>query len=102
MHSNDRLGLGPPPAGAGVALYLAAARPSLALPAELHERLELYAQVYSETYEEPVDLKRLLPHMLERFLTSDRGFQRRLAKLSRQQNPTLPNEVRLAPDENSD
>lgn len=60
-------------------------RLTITLPAELHERLELYVRVYSETYDEPVDLKRLLPHMLERFLTSDRGFQRRLAKLSRQQ-----------------
>ena len=62
-------------------------RLTIALPAELHERLELYAQVYSETYDEPADLKRLLPHMLERFLTSDRGFQRRVAKLSKKQQP---------------
>ena len=60
-------------------------RLTIALQAELHERLELYAQVYSETYDEPVDLKRLLPHILERFLTSDRGFQRRVAKPLRQE-----------------
>lgn len=69
-------------------------RLTVALPAELHERLELYAKVYSETYDEPVDLKRLLPHMLARFLTSDRAFQRRVARLSRQQKPTLANEAR--------
>lgn len=66
-------------------------RLTIAIPAELHERLELYVRVYSETYDESVDLKRLLPHMLERFLTSDRGFQRRVAKLSRQQQ-TKPSE----------
>ena len=75
-------------------------RLTIAMPAELHERLELYARVYSETYDEPADLKRLLPHMLERFLSSDRGFQRRVAKLSNKQDSArlehggdAPNEV---------
>ncbi|MEQ8401557.1 MAG: DUF2274 domain-containing protein [Silicimonas sp.] len=77
-------------------------RLTIALPAELHERLELYAQVYSETYDEPVDLKRLLPHMLERFLTSDRGFQRHVAKLSRQQQSPLQDHGRAATNGNND
>ncbi|RNC97032.1 MAG: DUF2274 domain-containing protein [Oricola sp.] len=77
-------------------------RLTIALPAELHERLELYAQVYSETYDEPVDLKRLLPHMLERFLTSDRGFQRRVAKLSKKQQSGRPEHGHAATNANDD
>ena len=77
-------------------------RLTIVLPAELHERLELYVQVYSETYDEPVDLKRLLPHMLERFLTSDRVFQRRLGKLSRQPHVKLPNEALPTTDQERD
>ena len=77
-------------------------RLTIALPAELHERLELYARVYSETYDEPADLKRLLPHMLERFLTSDRGFQRRVAKLSKKQQPGRQDQYQAARNENDD
>ena len=77
-------------------------RLTIALPAELHERLELYAQVYSETYDEPVDLKRLLPHMLERFLTSDRGFQRRIAKLSNRPQSSLQENAQTTTDSNRD
>ena len=77
-------------------------RLTIALPAELHERLELYAQVYSETYDEPVDLKRLLPHMLERFLTSDRGFQRRVAKLNSKRQSARPEHGQAATNENND
>ena len=62
-------------------------RLTITLPHELHERLELYARIYSETYDDPVDLKRLLPHMLERFLASDRGFQRRVARLPKKHQP---------------
>jgi hypothetical protein len=68
----------------------------------LHDRLELYARVYSETYDEPVDLKRLLPHMLERFLSSDRGFQRRVVKLSKNEAAGSLDHGRDAANEDDD
>ncbi|MEO1200598.1 MAG: DUF2274 domain-containing protein [Pseudomonadota bacterium] len=76
-------------------------RLNIVVPTDLYERLELYARIYSETYGEPVDLKRLMPHMLERFLTSDREFQRRMAKLSRQQRSGPPTDGRAIRDGNS-
>ena len=77
-------------------------RLTIVVPAELHEQLELYAKVYSETYDEPVDLKRLLPHMLTRFLASDRGFQRHVAKLAKKQQSARPEHGHAAANKNDD
>jgi hypothetical protein len=52
-------------------------RLTLTLPAALHERLEAYAALYARTYGEQVDIKRLIPAILDRFLTTDRAFARK-------------------------
>lgn len=42
----------------------------------LKVELERYAAMHSETYGEPVDAPTLIPHMLEAFMSRDRGFRR--------------------------
>jgi hypothetical protein len=46
---------------------------SITIPAPLHDALELYRQAYASAYE-PVELARLIPHVLQTFLLSDRAF----------------------------
>ncbi|NNV19106.1 MULTISPECIES: DUF2274 domain-containing protein [Brucella] len=55
------------------------ARLTIALPEPLKEELDLYAAEHSRLYE-PVDTVALIPHMLEAFLRSDRGWRGRKAK----------------------
>ena len=53
---------------------------TIVLPAQLLERLEQYADAYALAYGDTVKIKRLVPHMLDAFLTGDRAFQRHVAK----------------------
>lgn len=58
---------------------LGAVRLTVSLPEPLKEELDLYAAEYGRLYGE-VDAATLIPHMLESFLRSDRGWRSRKAK----------------------
>ena len=45
-------------------------------PATLKADLDRYAALHAQTYGEAVDAVTLIPHMLEAFMVSDRGFRR--------------------------
>jgi hypothetical protein len=47
------------------------------IPPDLNRALNLYAEIYRETYGEAEPVQELIPAMLERFLESDRAFVRR-------------------------
>ncbi|MFD1911861.1 DUF2274 domain-containing protein [Halodurantibacterium flavum] len=53
-------------------------RITFAIPEPLKEELDSYAVEHSRLYE-PVDAAALIPHMLEAFLRSDRGWRGRRA-----------------------
>lgn len=53
-------------------------RITFAIPEPLKEELDSYAAEHSRLYE-PVDAATLIPHMLEAFLRSDRGWRGRRA-----------------------
>lgn len=57
-------------------------RMTIILPEPLKEELDQYAAEHSRLYE-PVDTAALIPHMLEAFLRSDRGWRSRKAKAGR-------------------
>lgn len=46
------------------------------MPKALMDDLERYAAAHSQEHGENVDALTLIPHMLERFMTSDRGFKK--------------------------
>ena len=54
-------------------------RMTVPMPEPLKEELDLYAAEYGRLYGE-VDSATLIPHMLEAFLRSDRGWRSRKAK----------------------
>jgi hypothetical protein len=54
-------------------------RMTVPMPEPLKEELDLYAAEYGRQYGE-VDSATLIPHMLEAFLRSDRGWRSRKAK----------------------
>lgn len=54
-------------------------RMSIPMPEPLKEELDLYAAEYGRLYE-PVETTALIPHMLEVFLRSDRGWRSRKSK----------------------
>lgn len=58
---------------------LGAVRLTISVPEPLKEELDLYAAEYGRLYGE-VDAATLIPHMLEAFLRSDRGWRSRKAK----------------------
>ena len=60
------------------------ARITFSLPEPLKEELDLYAAEHSRVYE-PVEAATLIPHMLESFLRSDRGWRSRKAIATKQQ-----------------
>ena len=68
--TTNKLRLGPRPKTETVKL-------TFACPATLKADLERYAELHAQTYGEPVDAVTLIPHMLEAFMTRDRGFRRR-------------------------
>ena len=49
---------------------------SVSLDREVHQMLEDYARIYSESYGEAVKPSELIPSMIARFLASDNGFKR--------------------------
>jgi len=59
-------------------------RVSFELPAEVHRELIAYAEVLGRETSKPVsDPVKLIPHMIRRFMATDRGF----AKARRQRDP---------------
>ena len=56
-------------------------RMTVPMPEPLKEELDRYAAEYGRLYGE-VDSATLIPHMLEAFLRSDRGWRSRKAKLA--------------------
>ncbi|CAM5394361.1 DUF2274 domain-containing protein [Alcaligenes faecalis] len=49
---------------------------TISISAQLRNELERYAAAHSQLYGEKVDAVALIPHMLERFVATDRGFRR--------------------------
>lgn len=69
MTSNPpRLRLGPLPRNESTKL-------TVSLPAELKACLDDYAAAHSRVHGEAVDAATLIPHMLQSFITRDRGFK---------------------------
>jgi hypothetical protein len=52
---------------------------TIALNTTLKADLERYAALHAQAYGEPVDAVTLIPHMLESFITRDRGFKKQHA-----------------------
>lgn len=48
---------------------------TISLPIKLKQELEQYATLHSQLYDETVEAAGLIPHMLESFVSRDRGFQ---------------------------
>lgn len=69
MNTPKKLRLGPLPRHDSTKL-------TFACPASLKADLDRYAQLHSQTYGEVVDAVTLIPHMLEAFMTGDRGFRK--------------------------
>jgi hypothetical protein len=57
-------------------------RMTIGIPEPLKEELDRYAAEHSRLYE-PVDAATLIPHMLEAFIRSDRGYRSRRAQSER-------------------
>jgi hypothetical protein len=49
---------------------------TFACPASLKADLDRYAALHAQAYGEAVDAMTLIPHMLEAFMSGDRGFKR--------------------------
>ncbi len=69
MSTTRKLRLGPLPTTTTVKL-------TFTCPVSLKAELERYAAQHAQTYGEAVDAVTLIPHMLERFMASGRGFKR--------------------------
>ena len=52
-------------------------RITVVVPGELHEALLQYARAVSDVEGRPVDIRRLILRMLQRFIEGDREFNRR-------------------------
>ncbi len=63
------LRLGPLPKTAAIKL-------TIAIPEKLKMDLDRYAELHSARWGEPIDATALIPHMLEAFITRDRGFRK--------------------------
>lgn len=63
---------------------LGTVRMTITLPEPLKEELERYAAEYSRLYE-PVEAAALIPHIIEAFIRSDRGWRSRKAQAARGQ-----------------
>jgi len=61
-------------------------RMHVAVPETLKDELDRYAAEYSRLYE-PADVATLIPHMLEAFIRSDRGYRRRRTRARRGESP---------------
>jgi hypothetical protein len=71
MSTTKKLRLGPLP-------KLESTKLTFACPVSLKADLDQYAALHAQAYGEAVDAVTLIPHMLEAFMTGDRGFLRRL------------------------
>ena len=69
MSTTKKLRLGPLPKTENIKL-------TFACPACLKADLNRYAAMHAQTYGEAVDAMTLIPHMLEAFMSGDRGFKR--------------------------
>lgn len=69
MSTTRKLRLGPLPRTEPVKL-------TVTLSAELKVTLDRYAALHAQTYGERVDAVALVPHMLEAFMSRDRGFRK--------------------------
>lgn len=69
MSTTRKLRLGPLPRTESIKL-------TFACPASLKADLDRYAALHAQTYGEAVDATLLIPHMLEAFMATDRGFRR--------------------------
>jgi hypothetical protein len=67
--STKKLRLGPLPDTQTVKL-------TFSCPAPLKTTLDRYAALHAQTYGEAVDATTLIPHMLEAFMATDRGFRK--------------------------
>jgi hypothetical protein len=63
------LRLGPLPKTAMVRL-------TIAVPEKLKTDLDRYAELHSARWGEPIDASALIPHMLDAFISRDRGFRK--------------------------
>ena len=63
---------------------LGVVRITIAMPEPLKEELDRYAAEHSRLYE-PVDAAALVPHMIEAFIRSDRGYRSRKTLAARGQ-----------------
>ncbi|MBU9384371.1 DUF2274 domain-containing protein [Burkholderia gladioli] len=70
MSTARKLRLGPLPKTESTKL-------TFACPATLKADLDRYAAMHAQTYGEAVDATTLIPHMLEAFITGDRGFRKK-------------------------
>ncbi len=69
MSTTRKLRLGPLPKTESIKL-------TFTCPTSLKADLDRYAALHAQTYGETVDAATLIPHMLEAFMTGDRGFHR--------------------------
>ena len=67
MSTTKKLRLGPLP-------KLGSTKLTFACPVSLKADLDQYAALHAQAYGEAVDAVTLIPHMLEAFMTGDRGF----------------------------
>jgi hypothetical protein len=56
-------------------------RITITLSATLHARMEAYAAALGDENGQRVEMVKMIPHMLERFIASDRAFARRRRQL---------------------
>ncbi|MFU3884456.1 DUF2274 domain-containing protein [Pseudomonas aeruginosa] len=81
MSTTRKLRLGPLPKTESIKL-------SFTCPTSLKADLDRYAALYAQTYGETVDAVTLIPHMLEAFLSGDRGFKKGNAAKAGPPKPT--------------
>lgn len=70
MNTTKKLRLGPLPRHEVTKL-------TFSCSASLKADLDAYAALHSQVYGKAVDAATLIPHMLDAFMTGDRGFRRR-------------------------
>ena len=80
--STDKLRLGPLPRTETVKL-------TISMPVALKDELDLYAAEFSQLHE-PADAAVLIPHMLEAFIRSDRGYRVRRASAKNARQRAAP------------
>lgn len=74
-------------------------RMTVPMPEPLKEELDLYAAEYGRLYGE-VDAATMIPHMLESFLRSDRGWRSRKSKVAAKSRATASGPTVGAPKPN--